>query len=320
MPYAGFESARIEAAEAIGWCRRLLCLTSWCLTTPSHGVRQGYISMTSPGIRTKASHYRTILSVSSFFKLPEQGMKDYELLSQGTGFCLSGPPALSTKVILLSCSHVLAPYRWQQYFKKPWLKFVKDEHVERRIKIWTYEAGNPEAGRWSNEARIEGTPAHHSCLDLCIIPLENGIVETCALVPYDERDDGEVMIEKENLTFLGFPSTDTINIDKKACLMHIQGKALLSFSDTQGRTYAKTKERLVVGMSGGPVLDGSGRFCGLFQGILPPAPRTPEEERQQADGGLDPVLRPLQIRNSELHAAFIPQFAIREYINSAVIK
>jgi len=94
----------------------------------------------------------------------------------------------------------------------------------------------------------------------------------------------------------------------------VQGRALASICDKQGRFYAKTEERLAVGMSGGPVLDRHGRCCGIFQGILPPPPQTPEEEKEQAANDLDLILRPLQLEGWERHAGFIPLAAVRAFL------
>lgn len=88
--------------------------------------------------------------------------------------------------------------------------------------------------------------------------------------------------------------------------------------DREGRRYARTEERLAVGMSGGPVLDDRGRCVGLFQGILPP----PRKSRDGGDGDSDKddeediaaVLRPLQAEAWELHAAFVPMAPILKFV------
>ena len=86
--------------------------------------------------------------------------------------------------------------------------------------------------------------------------------------------------------------------------------------DREGRRYARTEERLAVGMSGGPVLDGRGRCVGLFQGILPP-PRTPSDEgdgTEDDEEEMEAVLRPLQADAWELHAAFVPMAPVLKFV------
>jgi hypothetical protein len=128
------------------------------------------------------------------------------------------------------------------------------------------------------------------------------------------------------LRFLGFPTTsagaanDSVNpasltLDVQG-LRQVAGTALAPhIVDREGRRYARTDERLAVGMSGGPVVDGSGRCVGLFQGILPPPQAGRETEKcDWEDEGLEPMLRPLQQKAWELHAAFIPIGLIERFV------
>ncbi len=108
-------------------------------------------------------------------------------------------------------------------------------------------------------------------------------------------------------------------------LRQVGGKALAPhIVDGEGRRYARTDERLAVGMSGGPVVDTRSRCVGLFQGILPPPLPPPAKmgveaaeaaaAEAQADQ-VDPILRPLQEKGAwELHAAFIPMGRIQRFV------
>lgn len=40
----------------------------------------------------------------------------------------------------MTCSHVVAPYRWTEHFREPWLEFVKDAHIECRLQLWRVRA------------------------------------------------------------------------------------------------------------------------------------------------------------------------------------
>jgi len=280
------------------------------------------VGMSWTRTRPLASQFRSVLSVSSHFKVPEQGMKEYELLSRGTAFCLSlpGPPPSPSKVVLVTCSHVLAPYKWRQHFKEPWLEFVKNEHVECRIQAWKQAEGDPSRGQLGVETRVQGLSIYHHTLDLCMLPIHKKTADAYDLMPFEDRDQGEPLAESEELTFVGFPSAVSSpggeQQEKLGVLppRWVHGRALASIRDKQGRFYAKTEERLAVGMSGGPVLDRHGRCCGIFQGILPPPPKTPEEEEAQAASDLDPILRPFQIEGWERHAGFIPLAAVRAFL------
>lgn len=242
-------------------------------------------------------------------------MKEYELLSRGTAFCLSLPSGPPSNVVLVTCSHVLAPYRWRQHFKEPWLEYVKDEHVECRIQAWD------QGGRLGPETRMRGLPIYHHSLDLCILRIDEDIAREHALKALEDREQREPLTEDEEVTFLGFPTATSSpgggeQLEKLGVLPPrcVRGRALASIRDKQGRSYAETEERLAVGMSGGPVLDNHGRCCGLFQGILPPPPKTPEEENEQAASDLDPILRPLQLKGWERHVGYIPLAAVRAFL------
>jgi hypothetical protein len=80
----------------------------------------------------------------------QQGMKDYELLCQGTAFCVStgGRPSSAgganrasrvgrRRPLFVTCSHVMAPWRWRSYFTQPWLAYVEEKHAIRRIHLPT---------------------------------------------------------------------------------------------------------------------------------------------------------------------------------------
>lgn len=278
--------------------------------------------------RPLAKQFRSVVSVSSHFKVPDQGMTEYELLSRGTAFCLSqpGPLPSAPEVVLVTCSHVLAPYKWRQHFKEPWLDFVNDEHVEYRIQAWKQEESDPSRIQLGAETRVYGKSVHHHSLDLCMLPIHKNTVDAYELLSLEDRDQQEPLAEGEELTFLGFPSA--INCpgeeqrEKLGVLTprRVQGRALASIRDKQGRTYAKTEERLTVGMSGGPVVDRHGRCCGIFQGILPPPPQSPAEEEAQAACDLDPMLRSLQVEEWERHAGFIPLTAVRAFLEINLVK
>ena len=70
---------------------------------------------------------RRCLPLTCFFKLPEQGMKDYEVLSRGTAF-------LSDSHILAS-HHVVEPFHFPNYFTEDWLQFVTPQHCRYVISL-----------------------------------------------------------------------------------------------------------------------------------------------------------------------------------------
>lgn len=71
--------------------------------------------------------HRLSASITSWFRLPEQGMPRYEMLCRGTAFCVEDPRARS--LAFFTCSHVAAPWRWPRLYPLPWLEHVKEEHT-----------------------------------------------------------------------------------------------------------------------------------------------------------------------------------------------
>ncbi len=252
---------------------------------------------------TKASLPRSVVSIASYFRVPEQGMKEYELLSRGTACCLHRSPSnASGRLVLVTCSHVLAPYKWRQHFKEPWLAYLDDKHVECRVQVW-------KNGAFGAEVPLRGVPTTHPTLDLCVLPVDQGTAVAHALQALERRETEDPLHEAETVTCLGFPTGERLEALPPR---EVQGQALARIRDKEGRGYARMEDCLAVGMSGGPVLDAQGRFCGVFQGILPPLPQTPEEE---AADDLDPVLHPLrQEKDCERHAGYIPMTDVHDFL------
>jgi hypothetical protein len=267
-------------------------------------------------------------------------MKSHELLSRGTAFCLlhnpqhspsSPPPAAaaaasassSNNLVLVTCSHVVAPYRWRSYFKESWLEFVKDAHIECQVQLWS---SKKKAFKHKILLRT-GPPTYHPTLDLCAWQLdEKESALRDVMTPLECRLDSPPT-QGEDLTFMGFP----IDGDTNKTHTHTSGDSSMdvrglhrvgaqaldtTIRDKEGRYYAKTEERLAIGMSGGPVLDNEGRCCGLFQGILPRPPSPEEEDDRDKDNDLDPILRPLQDQDWERHAGYIPIKSVKTFIDT----
>ena len=74
------------------------------------------------------------LCISSWFYLPEQGMKTYELLSRSSCFLI--PQITNTfkkKFHVASCAHVTHPYLYKKYYKEDWLNFINENNVKTQL-------------------------------------------------------------------------------------------------------------------------------------------------------------------------------------------
>jgi hypothetical protein len=146
-------------------------------------------------------------------------------------------------------------------------------------------------------------------LDLCLLSIDDEMAAEHELQALESRGTDHPLIDGEAVTCLGFPSGKLLEALPPR---EVRGQALASIRDKEGRGYAKMEERVAVGMSGGPMLDVQGRCYGLFQGILPPLPKTPEEEAQD---DLDPILRPLRLEDDcERHAGYIQLTDVHDFL------
>jgi hypothetical protein len=125
---------------------------------------------------------RVVASFSSWFCLPEQGMKDMEILSRAscflTPFNNSSVANTSTsnkynsklggrKFHVLTASHVVAPWRWPKHYPDEWLQHVNETHTH-----YTLELRHPD-GTFITQAELLPQSYHHPTRDLSVLHLED---------------------------------------------------------------------------------------------------------------------------------------------------
>ena len=110
---------------------------------------------------------RASLAVSTWFRLPEY-MERLEILSRGSAF------RLATGGVVAS-AHVLAPWRFPNYFPEEWVKSVGPEHtryfLERRSAAGVVEACTEASSPVCHAERDAAvlTPIDATALDLSLI-------------------------------------------------------------------------------------------------------------------------------------------------------
>lgn len=93
-----------------------------------------------------AQSSRLSLAFTSWFRVPEQGMTRFELLSRASAFAVTAQRAPATAVHIVAAMHVPCPYLFPNYYpptEYPWLAAVKDTHVESRVEFRKVRAGRP---------------------------------------------------------------------------------------------------------------------------------------------------------------------------------
>jgi hypothetical protein len=77
----------------------------------------------------------------------------YEMLCRGTAFSVKSDTG---RAHLMTCSHIVAPWRWPKLYPLPWLKFVNEKHT--LIVLHLTEVGKSSCLQGVSKRR----PAHNS--------------------------------------------------------------------------------------------------------------------------------------------------------------
>jgi hypothetical protein len=93
----------------------------------------------SSALLPKKDYYSQCYCVSSWFRLPDQGMDDYELLSRASCFLVAREGFEETGgVHIVTSAHVVHPFAFPNYYpldQHAWLGFVGEEHVMTKFEI-----------------------------------------------------------------------------------------------------------------------------------------------------------------------------------------
>lgn len=239
---------------------------------------------------------RLSVSISTWFRIPEQGMADHEILCRASAFFIrSKDSKYPSKLHLLTASHVVAPWRFPKYYKDEWLSHVNQNHTKYSLEI------RDEDGEITAETALSPDSFHHSSRDLAVLHLDD---ENVAMRMFEksgvESQDllQRQLIEGEVLQFHGhdvsMPSSlaaaGEINDKPVNTGEHDERlpKPVLVYGhfaiSTASQCFAKTKPVLTYGMCGGPVtakssssIRGNGvsetfvtsSVCGMLEGIVP---------------------------------------------------
>jgi hypothetical protein len=236
------------------------------------------------------------LSISTWFRIPEQGMAYQEILCRASAFFIrSKNSKYPYKLHLLTASHVVAPWRFPKYYKDEWLSYVNQNHTNYSLEI------RDEDGKITAETSLLSDSFHHSSRDLAVLHLDDEDYATRMIEKFGVESQDLLqrqLIEGEVLQFHGhdvsMPSSlsaageindkrhDTEELDERL------PKPVLVYghfaTSTACQCFAKTKPILTYGMCGGPVtaksstsIRGNGvsetfvtsSVCGMLEGIVP---------------------------------------------------
>eukprot|EP01041_Mallomonas_annulata_P000350 gene350-628_t len=227
---------------------------------------------------------RFVLSISSWFCLPEQGMKDFEILCRGSAFLIpSKSLTFPNRMHVVTASHVVAPWRWPKYFNAEWLQAVNEKNMHYTVEL------RHDDGSLLVQQELLPQSYHHISRDLAILHIEHskdntgmdpetGILDTFALEALELYSEATPAAVGTRLSChghevvnpdIGFSDTTVEDADdnRKPEPRIVSGSI---FRRSQHQVFASMSYPLTDGMCGGPVVeDDNGTAIGVLEGIVP---------------------------------------------------
>lgn len=220
---------------------------------------------------TAAITSRFCTNFTTWFILPEQGMKDLEILNRGSAFLVSArSKSFHHKYHLITASHVAAPYKWRNLYGDEFLNFISSKSTHHTTEIRHAD------GFLMAQLECETTSYHHPSRDLAVLHIKDEAevvpvilklgLQTLNLVDRPGKGTG--------LTFHGHevmaddPFDNSKDEDKRKPFPRSIPGTLMTW--TKHQIFSKTEPVLSDGMCGGPVCISDSRDCvGLIEGIIP---------------------------------------------------
>ncbi|KAG7383161.1 hypothetical protein PHYBOEH_010074 [Phytophthora boehmeriae] len=271
---------------------------------------------------------RAVLSLTTRFCLPHEGMTTLDYLSSGSAVLLqaSSGSSAANSLSVVTCQHVACPWLFPQYFAATWdwLQFVNEDFVKHSLQLLAVDEaalkGPSDAVHKRPEVLLElplAPQVHaHEERDLALLTLDAKSVKdwkqaayTLGLEPLklrkEECEEGEELFYSGHRQFTdgeeeGFQVPTAVG-------GHFVGRS------KSGQEFAWSQELLEEGMCGGAVVGATGECVGIVEGIVPPntldsgdvEPPSHDREAHAA----------WQMRQALAgHVAFVPSADVRTFI------
>jgi len=234
-------------------------------------------------------------------------MSSPELLSRTGCTILDGKR--SGSLVMLTSSHVAAPFRWPQYYGDvPWLHHVRQDCVTYALELRDLQ------GEVVDTAPLPASVVHHESRDICVMGLPEDLPFLEHLEPLVRQDlsqdaasqgaekvyyihgfeVGEMAGEDEEKTSkseeaaaaaaeerTGQGSVSTEDDRRPLKPLNVEARFVAAKGDT---IYARPAMELPFGMCGSPMVDADGKVAGVVEGVIqgPAANAQITEEQRQA--------------------------------------
>jgi len=221
-------------------------------------------------------------------------MKDLEILCRGSAFLIpSVSKEFSHKYHVVTSSHVVAPWRWPQYYSSDWLQMINENHIHYTVEV------RDDDGTFIVQKDCRPQGYHHPSRDLALLHLEidtkpsqfhpeAGLLIETGLQPlslYKERDGQSVPPVGSSLSFHGHEMIsppfmlggerergkgEEEEDNRKPEPRVVSGRL---GTRSKHQVFATTSTSLTDGMCGGCVLseerETAGEVVGVVEGIVP---------------------------------------------------
>ncbi|TYZ60956.1 hypothetical protein PybrP1_011236 [[Pythium] brassicae (nom. inval.)] len=133
--------------------------------------------MAAKSAATLSLRRHAVLSLTTKFRLPHEGMADLEYLSRGSAFLLdtkAGPKTTRSigDIAVLTCQHVACPWLFPKYFadKWDWLQHVSEEFVVHSLQLLELPPATPPPVLVSHHSPNDNEPSHHRQQQQVFVP------------------------------------------------------------------------------------------------------------------------------------------------------
>lgn len=181
-------------------------------------------------------------------------MKQMEILCRGSAFLVpvkDKSNKLGKAFHLITCSHIVAPWKWKNYYPQDWLQAVNQSHT-----YYTAELRH-EDGVFATQIELLPRTFHHQKRDLAILHIENE--ESASEIFESLQADALTLNPKpfsatERFSFFGHEVKGPVAQDGTDLRKPIPRSTMGQFEfATAHQSFVKTGRLLTDGMCGGPV-------------------------------------------------------------------
>ena len=235
-------------------------------------VASGRRANSSSALQPKDAYYTQCFCVSSWFRVPEQGMDTFELLSRASGFLVPRAGG-EGGVHIVTSAHVVHPFAFPNYYppaEHAWLGFVGERHVMTK-----FEIRERTEGRVIVSIDLHDKVFRHESRDICVVHPHDQKEFLRALEGLEggsrlhllELEEDAAAREKGEVMFVGHQIIQASGALQDQLPTVVPGAVL--GCTPNGQAFASTESTLQMGMCGGPVMNARGRCIGATEGIVP---------------------------------------------------